>query len=46
MSLRHQLLVVRPFSSSTVAAAAVLNALPGFLFEMHGKSVTKLEKMT
>lgn len=38
--------VVRPFSSSTVAAAAVLNALPGFLFEMHGKSVTKLEKMT
>lgn len=38
--------VVRPFSSSTVAAAAILNALPGFLFEMHGKLVTKLEKMT
>lgn len=39
--------VVRPLSSSAVAAAAVLlNALPGFLFERHGKSVTKLEKMT
>lgn len=38
--------VVRPFGSSTVAAAAVLSALPGFLFEMLGKSVTKLEKMT